>query len=331
MRQPPTTPTITARPAPIVRTLDTRDFDQMTEAFVHWNHRFEQLGRGSFQGRIRFADFDGVQLFDTEMNVVIRCRGARPPDSFTFSLVEPMNAEALWRGRVLRPGMINVGAPSHEMDHRTSRNYRHTAITIRRDLLERMTPHLLGIDIQALLASEPAVQVEPRLSETLARDYRTVLRALDLSRDSESSWDGGAIDPGELVANLLRTLSAGRITNPCRTTPTERLRVVREAEEYTRSVASGRVTVLQLCRLTGVSERTLHYAFLEVTGLSPKTFLKAVQLNRARREIMRIGPGRGHVAAVAKHHGFLRPGNFASDFRRLFGVLPTQVFGRRSP
>lgn len=78
-----------------------------------------------------------------------------------------------------------------------------------------------------------------------------------------------------------------------------------------------------------MSERTLHYAFSEVTGLSPMAYLKTSRLNRARLELMGCVPGRGQVEAVAWRHGFERPGRFAADFRRLFGMLPSQVLGTR--
>ena len=76
--------------------------------------------------------------------------------------------------------------------------------------------------------------------------------------------------------------------------------------------------------MTGVSKRTLHYAFLEVTGCGPGEFVKRIRLNAARRELLALGPGRGHIERVARAHGFDRPGNFAADFRRLFGELPSR-------
>jgi AraC family ethanolamine operon transcriptional activator len=306
---------------PIVRTLETRDFDEMAQSFSRWDHRFEQLNRGRFDGRITFVDFGGVQVFDVTTNVAIRCRGTRLPDSYTFSLIESANADSLWRGRLLRPGMINVCAPAHETDHRTNRDYRHTAITIRRDLLESMTPILLGIDLQALVAVDPAVEVDVRRADVFINRLRSVIHMLD--------FNSSELTLGLLVTDLLRTLSSGRIVDPFRATPADRLRVVREAEDFARSMGLARVRVAQLCERTRVSERTLHYAFVEVTGLPPRAYFKTVRLNQVRKELAIAPPGRGQVAAIALRHGFDRPGKFAADFRRLFGELPTDILAAR--
>jgi AraC family ethanolamine operon transcriptional activator len=170
------------------------------------------------------------------------------------------------------------------------------------------------------------LQVDEAGLAALRRRWRRALRGL-LRHDRGPNRGVRPVDPDELVADLLRVLAAGRIADPFRVTSTRRLRLVRDAEEYARSAPGGAATVLELCRLTGVSERTLHYAFVEVTGLSPVGYLKTVRLNRARRELMEGGAGRGRVEAVARNHGFHRPGNFASDYRRLFAELPSESLG----
>lgn len=316
--------------APLVQSLATNDLDQMSQAFVRWDHRLEQLGRGRFHGQIQFVDRDGLQLLDVSTNLDVRCRGARPPDTYTFSPIQQSNAKALWRGRSLRPGMINVVGPHHEMDHRTNGDYHHTAITVRRDLLDRASSALLGADAADLLGGDQAPQVDLRRSEALAARLRADLRSLVSSGAAEPSPNGVGFDPSRLVAALLHTLAAGRIAGPFRTTPSHRRRVVREAEEFALA-APAAVTVLQLCELTGVSERTLHYAFMEVTGLAPKAYLKTMRLNRVRAELTRASPGHDRIEAIARRHGFHRPGNFAADYRRLFGELPSQSLGRRCP
>jgi AraC family ethanolamine operon transcriptional activator len=318
----------TSATVPPAQSLETHDFGRLAQAFRRWDHRFEQLGRGAFRGRVRFADLDGVQLLHVEVNRSLRVRGARPAESFTFSPIETANAGSTWRGRILRPGMVSVAHPRHAIDHRTNPDYRQTAITVGRDRLEAVSSTLMGVDVATLLGPDPdrPLQVDEAGLAALRRRWRRALRGL-LRHDRGPNRGVRPVDPDELVADLLRVLAAGRIADPFRVTSTRRLRLVRDAEEYARSAPGGAATVLELCRLTGVSERTLHYAFVEVTGLSPVGYLKTVRLNRARRELMEGGAGRGRVEAVARNHGFHRPGNFASDYRRLFAELPSESLG----
>lgn len=307
----------------LARRLDTRDFDELCHAFHRWDQRFDQLGAGAFQGRLWFADFADVQLFDVEVNRTFRCRGARPPETFTFSPVVPANAGAVWRGRSLRPGMINVLGPETETDHRTSDDYRLTSLIVGRDLLQRVARSLIGVEIEDLICPERPVAVDPAATVALASCVQAVGLSAPGPLPGAQTPAQPLIDPIELVSDLVRILAAGRIVDPLRTTHPQRRRVVCEAEEFMRAHPDENLRILQLCELTNVSERTLHYAFLEVTGLSPKDYLKALKLNAARRALRESDPGYGRVAEVARRLGFHRPGNFAADYRRLFGELPT--------
>jgi AraC-like DNA-binding protein len=306
-------------PAPAILAIETSDFESMAQAFLRWDHRFEQLDRGRFHGALRFLDLDGVQLFDCAANLVIRCRGGRAPDSFTFSPIQPANADALWRGRVLRPGMVNLAGPGQETDHRTCVNYRHTAISVRRDLLDRVARGLLGVGHEELLGPR-ALEIGPARADQLTRTWRRLLRRPIGAVDSAPR-----LDPLEFAVDLVRVLADGRVVAPHRLTPARRLHAVRRAEEFARSRPRGRVSVLDLCECTGLSERGLHDAFVEVTGLAPKAYLTALRLNQARHDLRAAGRDRGRVAPIAHRYGFDRPGDFAAAYRRQFGELPSQT------
>jgi AraC family ethanolamine operon transcriptional activator len=89
------------------------------------------------------------------------------------------------------------------------------------------------------------------------------------------------------------------------------------------------LTVLDLCQELGVSERTLHYAFQEVRGLSPIAYFKANRLNAVRQELKAAPAGTTTVGEIARRWGFLHSGEFAADYRRLFGELPSQSLSHK--
>ena len=83
--------------------------------------------------------------------------------------------------------------------------------------------------------------------------------------------------------------------------------------------------MLDLCRELAVSERTLHYAFQEVRGLSPMAYFRAVRLNAVRQEL-KAAADTATVHEVAQRWGFWHTGEFAAAYRRLFGELPSETF-----
>ena len=82
------------------------------------------------------------------------------------------------------------------------------------------------------------------------------------------------------------------------------------------------MSVKGLCAHAHVSERTLQYAFKEQFGLTPKSFMRAWQLNQVKRAMHLNGAG-CRISEVAGEYGFWHMGQFAADYRKLFGELPS--------
>lgn len=107
-----------------------------------------------------------------------------------------------------------------------------------------------------------------------------------------------------------------------------RHRGLQRALEFLRAVGTANVTVSQLCQAAGVSRRTLEYAFRDSLGLPPLKFLRLQRLHAARRELLAARPGGATVAGIAHRAGFLELGRFASEYKQLFGELPSQTLAR---
>jgi len=107
--------------------------------------------------------------------------------------------------------------------------------------------------------------------------------------------------------------------------PSSRIRDVafRKAIEYLNSCTTELPTVRELCLISGSSERTLEYAFKEKYGFGPKEFIKKAKLNHVRQEIMNSDPNFTRIQNIAHRYGFIHLGHFSSDYKKLFGELPS--------
>lgn len=85
-----------------------------------------------------------------------------------------------------------------------------------------------------------------------------------------------------------------------------------------------------MCAAADVSWRTLNYAFRELIGVTPKQYLQATRLDGVRRELHRRGT-RAMITDIANHWGFWHMGQFAADYRRQFGELPSETRHRAHP
>src|SRR5688572_4096812 len=85
------------------------------------------------------------------------------------------------------------------------------------------------------------------------------------------------------------------------------------------------VTVAQLSRVAGVSERTLRAAFHDVLGLSPKRYAIAQRLRAAHEALSAADPHKTTVTDVAMSFGFFELGRFAGRYRHAFGEVPSRT------
>jgi transcriptional regulator GlxA family with amidase domain len=105
--------------------------------------------------------------------------------------------------------------------------------------------------------------------------------------------------------------------------PISRRQLVEQAEAFLRARPSEPVPIAQLCRVVGVSERSLRNAFYAVRGMSPKRSALRARLERVRRALRDADAARGAVTTIATDHGFFELGRFAAKYRAVFGETPS--------
>lgn len=85
------------------------------------------------------------------------------------------------------------------------------------------------------------------------------------------------------------------------------------------------VTVADLSRMEGVSERTLRAAFHDVIGVSPKRYAITQRLNAAHAALCSADPHTTTVTDIAMTFGFFELGRFAGRYRHTFGQVPSRT------
>jgi AraC family ethanolamine operon transcriptional activator len=135
----------------------------------------------------------------------------------------------------------------------------------------------------------------------------------------------------ELVETLLATVRESTDWEPARKelAKQEQSRIVKTAEDYALSHVDSRLYVSDLCKITGVSERTLEYAFKQIMGMTPVAYLIRLRLHRVREALRSATPGSTTVSAVALDWGFWHFGEFSRTYKDCFAELPSETLRRK--
>jgi len=160
----------------------------------------------------------------------------------------------------------------------------------------------------------PSPKALARLRSALWEVRETALNG----RGDAAAWDAVA---ASLAACLASLDTPGRIPEESR-----RRRVIRRSLGYIGENLASPLKLSDICRIVGVSERTLIYAFKEHLGLTPKAYMNICRLNMVRRE-MECGRATS-ITDAATRWGFWHMGQFSADYKRFFGELPSRTLAR---
>ena len=154
---------------------------------------------------------------------------------------------------------------------------------------------------------------------------------LDLAESSPTTFENPALIEGmffELTDFLLQISADLPPPRPVSNLATRQRGLLR-AIDYLRNQLDTRVSVGELCRVAGLSERSLQYAFRDEFGISPTEFMRRRRLHAVRRKLTTASAEDSLVSQIALEHGFSELGRFAVDYRRLFGVHPSDTLKSR--
>jgi transcriptional regulator GlxA family with amidase domain len=88
-----------------------------------------------------------------------------------------------------------------------------------------------------------------------------------------------------------------------------------------------RLSVDEVVKASGFSERTLYRLIQTQQGTSPAALRRRTRLEAAHAELTAPGPGTT-VTSVAVRFGFHHLGRFSRDYSRAFGELPSRTLSR---
>jgi len=97
---------------------------------------------------------------------------------------------------------------------------------------------------------------------------------------------------------------------------------------YINSHLHQNISMAEICSSLKSSERNLRYVFRYMTGLSPKRYIRALKLNLVRKELLK-NDQQSQISFIASKWGFIHSGQFAADYRKLFGELPSETLKSR--
>jgi AraC-like DNA-binding protein len=270
----------------------------------------------------------GVVSYDDEVTIQ-----APPPSAFVllqFTLEGTCTVGNGERRFEIGPDKLFINSASRPIFQHFPRGYRQLNVWIDRRWLGRLLANELGAPADSL-PDFPATPID------ICGEAAAVPRFISfLCREAIADMTTVLSDPaGRYMAYAFMSAFMTAIRNPfqellARRQEGARPPYLRRAESFVRQNSSEPITLADIIAASGVSQRTLHYAFSRYLATTPLAYLKNERLLRAREALLRASPGNASVTQIALASGFNHLSKFAVDYRSRFGEAPSQTLMRQA-
>lgn len=308
--------------------LDHHDIDQFGEVVRQWDLYFSQIERGEINcGLVQVVnpDFNFIRI---QMDRIVDQQGGSAPDSHSFLSITDPSGWVEWCGQSVQENSLLYHGPSGNFETLTNQAWCAYITTIS-DARLRQVAGMLGFpEAVDLLMNGKAVKPGngERVQQLRLLQLRYLAAVLDKSLSGENliryqrSLEQQACV--EIIHSIIESQQPGD-----KTCFQSRSLALEDAVTYIRRNAREAVSVADVVEASGVSSRTLYRAFREGLGVSPKHYIKAIRLEGVRKQLS-FDHEPLSVTDIANEWGFWHMGDFANDYRREYGELPSSTFRR---
>ncbi len=308
-------------------TILSRDVYDLAEQVLPFRLNLVQTDRGSGTSEIDQARRDRIMLQSWRLGQSFIHRGGRPAGQITFLLRSTIHGCATWHGHELAFNELTVSGSQSEIDMASSSGFRMLAASFPEDMVNSAIESLrCQVDLDD--RSSLGIMIDQGIAVDIRRSWHALFDQTRDCPDHSPAADWFSCECEDLLRQLLLACSSG-LGKPDKVDErSERRLIVERALGVIDQEPGEPMSIAALCRASGTSERTLHYAFKEHFNVSPARFLKLHRLHGAYCDLRRLDSTQAKTSDIANEWGFWHLGQFAKDYRGLFGELPSETHQR---
>lgn len=294
------------------------DIDAQAAHFRGFGQHYEQLSGGPFAGQFQSFDFgQGLTVHLESANRELVQSAVTPAGRLGLSVLAAQSPPCVLNGTTLAPGDLILYPARQIIEGRTPERMQILCIDLEAGLLPGDPDTARGVRI----VHDPARA--GRLRELISAGVAAFRSLGNPARHPAARGDFNA-SIAELAWQLTQPGSIGPQRAPRRARRRALAVYARAREIFIAELESG-VSIAQVCKAVGVSRRSLEGAFRSAIGVSPALYVRTLQLNCIRRDLLSPAELAVSIGVIAARYGVWHWSRCSQEYRRLFGELPSQT------
>lgn len=295
------------------------DFDIFNEAVSDWELDFKLMSKNDFSAYLNMFTSDTFSLSRIKLHGKIEQKGLIPAGTFNIVIPANYNSDYYWLNKEVSGKELLIFPKNRILDAVSFNDFDNYVITVEETMLNQIIENLGYNNCRKLFNGN---EQEVFLSKAFSKSFHQVANKFLNTQITNVKRHNALIH--NIIHFVLRYIEDSN--QSIISIPHKKKDVaLRKAIDIINNQQDDLFSVQQLCGLTGVSERTLQYAFHDKYKVSPSDYIKAVRLNNVKRELFLAKGQNINISSVAGKYCFWHMGQFAKDFKSQFGILPSEV------
>jgi AraC-like DNA-binding protein len=291
---------------------------------IGWDIEFRQLDAGHLDARATVIAGEGVQIVKFDLNRGFHQLGVGPEGMLTFGILDVHIPQITWCSKDMPGGTLANFNLESGFDCVSGAGFAGYGLLLNPDLLQKLAEQSSISDSMQSIAVGKVNWNSPGTA-ALGKKLKAICSdAVNLGGDAVK-------EHAEFVNEEIGFALLSELTRDTKhttvVTPAHRHKILKKALEILNDPEELPITVARLCERVGTSPATLHRIFLSEYGVPPKVYIRSRSLSAVRDALAHSFPG-NRVSDVANRWGFWHMGQFAHDYRQLFGELPSETLRR---
>lgn len=300
------------------------DIDEQAAQYSGYEQQYQQLSRGPFEGRFCSFNFgDDLNIHLETTNRALAQSASTPRGRYGACVLTQDSPPCALNAETLAQDHVVHCPENRSLEGKTPEGAAIYCLDLSCDILpdEGSEMRLVGVLKDASRSRELRELIQAALS-TL-----TALGTISAYPAVVQNFKSSLVDLlSQMTAEL--TERSRRETRPYNSARS--LQVFKRAREYIHHRLADGISIVNLCRETGVSRRSLECVFQSVIGIGPVNYIRVLQLNLIRRDLMSDASAGTSIGVIAARHGVWHWSRFSQYYGMLFGELPSETRRRNA-
>jgi AraC family ethanolamine operon transcriptional activator len=310
-----------SNPQPWITEGHFHDIDAQAAQYQGYDQQYQQLSRGAFEGRFSSFHFGDDLVINLEMaNRELAASAATPRGRYGACFLTESSPPCALNATHFSQDHVVLSPANRSVEGRMAEGVSMYCMDLSPALFPDDGHNMRGVGV----LTDPALSRQLR---ELVRSGVAAFTAVESPGDYPAAVCGFKSSLGDLLWRMATGTEDRARTR--RYSNTRALQIFRRAREYIHHRLADGISIVTLCRDTGVSRRSLECVFQSVVGMGPGSYVRVLQLNRIRRDLLSQGSDAASIGVIAARHGIWHWSRFSRYYRAMFGELPSQTRERR--